>query len=209
MFFYDIRHTKYDILVSMIGKLKGNLAEIEGNIGLVETVSGVFYNVYLPPLLLTPKLIGQPLEIYTYHHIREDIQILFGFQTRKDYQIFTLLLTVSGVGPKTAYSVISYSSVDELIQAITHNEVAFFKGIPGLGTKTAMKIILELSQKFKSDFKMEKMYLSDDDKTVVDALISLGFKSQEAKDILQKVPKDFTVEKRITEAIRLATSRGD
>lgn len=193
----------------MIGKLKGTLSEIDGNIGLIETASGVFYNVYLPPILLSPTLVGKPLEVYTYHHIREDVQILFGFQSKRDHQIFTLLLTVSGVGPKTAYGVSSYSTPDALIQAITHNEVAFFKGIPGLGTKTAMKIILELSQKFKTDFKMEKMYLSDDDKTVVDALVSLGFKSQEAKDILQKVPKDLSVEQRITEAIRLATSRGD
>lgn len=201
---YVLRYTLYAIV---IGKIKGILSEIEGNIGLIETTTGVFYNVHLPPILLSPALIGQPLEIYTYHHIREDVQILFGFQTKRDHQIFTLLLTVPGVGPKTAYGVSSYSTPDALIQAITHNEVSFFKGIPGLGTKTAMKIILELSQKFKTDFKMEKMYITDDDKVVVDALVSLGFKMQEAKDILQKIPAELTVEQKITEGIRMATGK--
>jgi Holliday junction DNA helicase RuvA len=139
--------------------------------------------------------------------VREDALVLFGFETKKEYDMYSLLLSVSGVGPKTAFSVISVVSVDDLLEAIKDNNIDYFKKVPGLGTKTAMKIILELSQKLKEEFKMEKMYLSDDDKTVVDALVSLGFKSQEAKTILQKIPKNLSVEERIREGIKLATSK--
>lgn len=191
----------------MIGKLKGILAEVDGNMGLIETTGGVFYQVSLPPRLASASNILSPIEVYTYTHVREDVLALFGFENKRDYELFILLLTVPSVGPKTAYSVISMSQYDDLIDAIRGNKIEYFKRIPGLGSKTAIKIILELSQKLKSEFIMEKMYLSEDDQTVVDALISLGFKSAEAKSILQKIPKDLSVEKRISEGIKLATNK--
>lgn len=191
----------------MIGKIKGTLAEIDGNIGLIETSGGVFYQVFLSPSLASRLHPPASIEVYTYTHVREDILALFGFEYKRDHDFFLLLLTVPGVGPKTAYSVISMSQYDDLIDAIRGNKIEYFKRIPGLGQKTAMKIILELSQKLKSEFQMEKMYLSEDDKTVVDALVSLGFKSQEAKTILSKISKDLSVEQRIAEGIRLATNK--
>ena len=190
----------------MIGKIKGRLSEIEGNRGLVETQSGVFYEVFLTSSLLSSTAPGHNLEVYTYHHIREDTQILFGFKEKREHQIFKMLLTVDGVGPKTAFTVTSYSTVESLTQAVTANDVGYFSKIPGLGKKTAMKIILELSQKFKSEFKLEKMYLSEDEKTVVDALVSLGFRSNEAKNILSEIPKDLSLPEQIKVAIRLATN---
>jgi Holliday junction DNA helicase RuvA len=191
----------------MIGKIKGTLQEIDGNIGLIETSGGISYQVYLTSKLITHSQLPTAVEIYTYLQVREDALVLFGFETKKEYDMYSLLLSVSGVGPKTAFSVISVVSVDDLLEAIKDNNIDYFKKVPGLGTKTAMKIILELSQKLKEEFKMEKMYLSDDDKTVVDALVSLGFKSQEAKTILQKIPKNLSVEERIREGIKLATSK--
>lgn len=191
----------------MIGKIKGILQEIDGNIGLIETSGGISYQVYLTSKLITNSQLPIAIDIYTYLQVREDAMVLFGFETKKEYDMYSLLLSVSGVGPKTAFSVISFVSVDDLIEAIKDNNIDYFKKVPGLGTKTAMKIILELSQKLKEEFKMEKMYLSDDDRTVVDALVSLGFKSQEAKTILQKIPKNLSVEERIREGIKLATSK--
>ncbi len=189
----------------MIGKIKGILTEIEGNVGLIEITSGISYEVYLTPQLLTSAGLPQPIEIYTYHHIREDTQILFGFKEKKEYHIFKLLLSVSGVGPKTAYTVISYSNVENLIKAATTNDLEHFAQIPGLGKKTAMKLLLELSQKLNAEFKLEKMFLSDEDKTVVDALISLGFKNADAKKLLSQLPKDLPLEEKIKESIRLAS----
>ncbi len=190
----------------MIGKIKGDLVEIESNIGLIETTSGVFYQVFLPSSLLSDQL-PSPIEIYTYLHVREDAMILFGFETKHQHDVYKMLLTVPSVGPKTAYTVISFAPVDALISAIKNNDVNFFSRIPGLGKKTSMKIILELASKLESEFKMTQMYFSDDEKTVIDALVSLGFKTQEAKDILQKISKDLTVEQKIKEGLRLGTNQ--
>jgi len=177
----------------MIGRIKGKLVEINGNIGLVETSSGLSYEVFLPPALYAHPL-NAAVEI--------DAHILFGFKDKKDKELFKLLLSVSGVGPKTAFQVTSYTGSDELISAVQTNDVAYFSKIPGLGKKTAMKIILELSQKLKSEFDMQKMNLSDEDKTVVDALMALGYKSQEAKQALSKISKGLSIEEKIKEALK-------
>ncbi|OGK23339.1 Holliday junction DNA helicase RuvA [Candidatus Roizmanbacteria bacterium RIFCSPHIGHO2_02_FULL_38_11] len=190
----------------MIGKLKGKLVEVEGNLGLIETSGGVFYQLYLTPSIIKQHKEKSEIEVYTYLQVREDALVLFGFESKKEYDFFKLLLAVSGVGPKTAFSVISFSKIDDLIKAIKENNSDYFIKIPGLGKKTAMKIILELSQKFESEFKLEKMYLSEEDKIVVDALISLGFKSIQAKKLLSQLAKNLSLEDKIKEGIKLATN---
>jgi len=186
----------------MIAKLKGTFSEVDGNKGLIETTNGVFYEVFLTPKLLATSLPGSEIELYTHLQVREDAHILFGFSNKNEKKLFELLVAISGVGPKTAYGVISFSSDEELFAAVRSNDVDFFSKVPGLGRKTAMKIILDLSQKLKSEFQMEKMYVSDDDKLVIDALVSLGFKSQDAKKVFSKLPKDLSVEEKIQQAIR-------
>ncbi len=189
----------------MIGKIKGKLVELEGNVGLIETAGGVYYQVFLTPSIINTNKINQIIAIYTYLQVREDALVLFGFQTKEEYDFFKMLLSVSGVGPKTAYSVISFSKIQDMISAVKNNDSEFFKQIPGLGKKTSMKIILELSQKLESEFKMEKMYLSEDDKIVIDALISLGFKSVDVGKIFNKIPKKLSVAERIKYGLKLAT----
>ena len=186
----------------MIGKIKGKLAEIEGNLGLIETSGGVFYQVYLTPSVITLQKDKSEIDVYTYLQVREDALVLFGFRSKQEYDFFKLLLAVPGVGPKTAFSVVSFSKIDEMTAAIKENNSDYFTKIPGLGRKTALKIILELSQKLESEFKLEKMYLSEDDKTVIDALVSLGFKSNEAKKILSNLPKDLSLEEKIKAGLR-------
>ncbi|KKP67324.1 MAG: Holliday junction ATP-dependent DNA helicase RuvA [Candidatus Roizmanbacteria bacterium GW2011_GWA2_35_19] len=186
----------------MIGKLKGKLSEIDGNVGLIETTGGVFYQVFLTPSLIASH---QPLvtfELYTYLQVRDDALVLFGFESKKELDFFKLLLSVSGVGPKTAFNVISFIKPEELYQAVKANQVDIFTQVPGLGKKTALKIILELSSRLKSEFDMSKMILSDDDKTVVEALISLGFNSQDAKKIVSKLSKNLSIEQKIKEALK-------
>ena len=185
----------------MIGKLKGKLSEVNGNLGLIETVSGVSYEVFLPPSLISHISPKSPIEVRTYLQVRDDALVLFGFQTKKELDFFKLLLTVPGVGPKTAFSVISFLPLDQLVSSVQSNDVDAFTRIPGLGRKTAMKIILELSTKLKSEFDMTKMVLSEDDKTVLDALVSLGYKSSEAKQILLKLPKSLSIEEKIKKVL--------
>ncbi|MEK7598061.1 MAG: Holliday junction branch migration protein RuvA [Patescibacteria group bacterium] len=187
----------------MIGKLKGKLVEVDGNLGLIETSGGVFYQVFLPAEALAKEGLLKTIELYTYLQVRDDALVLFGFETKKHHDFFKLLLSVSGVGPKTAFSVISAIPLDSLVQFVQSNDADAFTQVPGLGRKTAMKIILELSSKLKSDFDMSKMVLSDDDQTVISALISLGYKSYDAKKIISKLPKNLTVEEKIKEALKV------
>jgi len=189
----------------MIGKIKGTIVEVEDNIALVETGGGIYYQVYITSTLLAKNKLPFEISLYTYLQVRDDALVLFGFEAKKEYDFFKLLLTVSGVGPKTAFSVISYSKVGDLIKAVKDNDKDYFTRVPGLGVKTAMKIILELSQKLESEFRLEKMYLSEEDKTVVDALVSLGFKSSEAKKILSKLDKKLSLEEKIKQGLKLGT----
>lgn len=186
----------------MIGKIKGKLIEISGNIGLIETSSGVSYEVYLTPNIISSSNLESLIDIYTYLHVREDAMILFGFQTKKEYNIFKLLLTVSGVGPKTAFSIISFIKFDDLIHAIKNNDVDILTQVSGLGKKTAMKIILELSSKIDADFDFKNIVFSSDDKIAIDALVSLGFSLKDAKNIVSKLPKNLTIEEKITQALK-------
>src|SRR3989344_8527180 len=187
----------------MIGKIKGTLVELDGNSGLIETKSGLFYQVNLTPSIISNHKADKNVEIYTYLQVREDALVLFGFEEKKEYDFFKMLLSVPGVGPKTAYSVISFSKVNDLITAVKQNDRDYFTRVPGLGKKTSMKIILELSHRLESEFKLEKMYLSEEEKTVVDALVSLGFKSNEARKILAKLPKNLSLEEKIKEGLKL------
>lgn len=191
----------------MIGKIKGKVNEIFGNIGLIETQSGVFYEVYLAPDVLSSSPIGSLLEVYTYLHFSEDGMILFGFKEKKQYDIFKLLLKVSGVGPKTAFSIISFIKFEDIIKAIKTNDVSILTQVPGLGKKTAMKIILDLSSKIDADFDLKNMILSQEDKMAIEALISLGFSSKEVKNIVMRLPKNLKVEEKITEALKKLKSQ--
>ena len=189
----------------MIGKLKGKLVEVNKNVGLIETSGGVGYLVYLTPHLISLIPKDSLISIYTYLQVRDDALVLFGFKTVEECDFFKELLTVPGVGPKTAFSVISFGKTEDIIKAVKENNIDYFTKIPGLGKKTGMKIILELSQKFKEEFNLEKMYLTAEDKTVVDALVSLGFKTHEAKNILSKLPKNLSLEEKIKKALNLSS----
>lgn len=187
----------------MIGKIKGTLSEVDGNIGLIETPSGLFYQVYMTNVLLGKYLMGESIEIYTYHHIREDTQLLFGFQDKQEYKLFILLINVSGVGAKTAYSIISHKRVEEIVEGVKSNDPKMFTSIPGLGKKTALKIILELSSKFKSEFVFQNEYVNPEDQTVIEALAALGFTASDAREILPKIDKDLPMEEKVKEGIKL------
>ncbi len=187
----------------MIGKIKGTLIELDNNAGLIETLGGISYHVYLPSFLISTIEPPTPIEVYTYLQVREDTLTLFGFPTKKHLDLFKMLLTVPNVGPKTAFSIISFCQIDQLINAIKENNNYFFTQIPGLGKKTGMKIILELAPKLKSEFELEKMHLSEEDKTVIEALVSLGVKTNEAKKALSQLPKNLSLEEKIKKALKM------
>ncbi len=191
----------------MIGKLKGTLCELQGNLALVDTASGLSYYVFVTPSIVKSSAPGKTIEIYTYLQIREDAQNLYGFAKKDEFKLFKLLLSISGIGPKTAFTIISHIKIEELYSAVKENDIAFFTAIPGLGKKTAMKVLLELSQKLDQEFSMEKMYISEEDKIAIDALVALGFKSEDAKRALNKIEKGLSIEEKISSCIKLLTKK--
>ncbi|HRN71135.1 MAG TPA: Holliday junction branch migration protein RuvA [Candidatus Woesebacteria bacterium] len=187
----------------MIGKIKGILTEVEENEGLIETNSGLSYRVFLTTSVLTSVFPPSEIEVITYLQVRDDAHVLFGFKTKKEYKLFKLLLDVPGVGPKSAFTIVSFSKVEELITAVQQQDLKYFTRIPSLGKKTAMKIMLELSGKFDTEFKLDMPIETEEDKMVIDALSSLGFKVTEARKVLEQISSDLEVEKRVQKAIQI------
>lgn len=190
----------------MIGKLKGKVAEIEENRALIETESGVFYEVLFTPSLLGKFRVQSLIEIFTYLQVREDALLLFGFEQKEELNFFKMLLSVPGIGPKTAYSIISFSKIADLIDSVKKHDADYLSQIPGLGRKTALKVILELSNKFEKEFDFSGVYLTPDDKTVVEALVALGMMRRESISLVRKTSNKLSVEERVKKALLLASS---
>lgn len=184
----------------MIGKIKGTLIEIMGNDGLIETSSGLSYWVVLPKTLGVLN-IPQDVVFYTHLQVREDAHILFGFQNLSQFKMFHLLLTVDGVGPKTAHTVISYKTQEEIVTAVRMQDISAFTSISGLGKKTAQKIILELSSKMKTEFDLSQAIDKPVDSEAMDALVALGYKKTDAAKMLEKIDPALSLQEKIRTAL--------
>jgi Holliday junction DNA helicase RuvA len=190
----------------MIAKLTGTLSEFDEKTAVIDTASGVSYELFITPAALSQSQLGDTITVYTHLQVRDDAHVLFGFVNKEEKSFFHLLLSVPGVGPKTAFSITSHISFEQAVEAVRTNTVKLFSEIPGIGKKTAMKILLELSQKFKTEFKFEQ-HLSADDKTVIDALVELGYRKSEARQLFEKLPKELSIEKKIQEALRMSVQK--
>jgi Holliday junction DNA helicase RuvA len=190
----------------MIAKLTGILSEFDDKTAIIDTPSGVSYELFITPSALLGKQIGEAISVSTYLQVRDDAHVLFGFANSDEKQFFHLLLSVPGVGPKTAFTIASFVTFDQAVDAVRTQTVTLFSKVPGVGKKTAMKIVLELSAKFKTEFKFEQ-HLSSDDKTVIDALVELGYKRAEAQQLFEKLPKELSIEKKIQAALRMSVQK--
>ncbi len=190
----------------MIGKIQGQLTELIGNEGIIETASGVGYLVFLPPNYFS-KPLPFSIELYIHTHVREDALQLFGFNTIGHMRLFHMVHSVNGVGAKTAFNIVSYTQPENVQRAVRTNDIAFFTSIPGLGKKTAMKIILELASKMKEAVEFGKLHLDEDDEGIVQALSGLGFAVQDARNIIPEIDKELPIEVRIKEGIRILSRK--
>lgn len=186
----------------MIAQLTGTVVRMRHN-PLVLDVHGVGYAVFVPQKFLTQSAPDQKLTIYTHTHVREDALLLFGFATEEEIALFELLLTVSGIGPKTALLVMD-RGVEAIRRAIVTSDVEFFMAVPRLGKKNAQKIIIELKSKIGSTSDLN---LSDDEgsdtKQIIEALISMGFDRKEAREAVKKLPADGTMESKLKFALKM------
>lgn len=191
----------------MIGKLYGTVDEIDGNNVLVKTGDGVCYNVLLPINHVHTLTVDQSIVLYIYTHVREDELRLFGFVTKEEQKIFNMLIAISGIGPKSGMAILGYNEVAKLITAVRAQDYEYFSHIPGVGKKTAQKILLELSTKFDVEFKAPRVTFTEDDKILIEALVSLGFTRPEALTVMDKIPSNVTIEQKITEALKLLNNK--
>ncbi len=167
---------------------------------------GVGLKVSAPEPTVAKLLVDHVAILHTYLQVREDALTLFGFETEDELGMFELLLTVSGVGPKVALSALSVMSPDGLRNALAAEEPALIARVPGIGKRTAEKIVLELKDKVRgsSSAGIALVQMVDADAEVVDALIGLGYSVMESQRAVQGLPKDVVG---VEERLRMALSR--
>ena len=186
----------------MISRLRGAPAGRTAD-GLVVDVGGVGYLVSATPSVLRRADGASEVTVETYLHVREDTLQLYGFADAGERSLFVQLLGVSGIGPKVALAVVSSASPDELRRAIALRDSARFQAIPGIGKKTAERIVLELEGSLADAVPVSEPS-SRGELTARDALVELGYSLVEAEQALAAVDADLPVEERVREALRSA-----
>ena len=186
----------------MIGRLTGLLVEKSPPLVLLD-VHGVGYEVDVPmSTFFNLPALGEKVSLLTHFVVREDAQVLFGFLTAAERSTFRELVKISGVGPRTALSLLSGLSVAELSQAVTRQDAARLIKVPGVGKKTAERLLLELKGKLGADLGSAgaQPALSDAQGDIVQALQALGYNEREAQAALKALPAEVGV----SEGIKLA-----
>ena len=185
----------------MIGYLKGRVELTDGPFVLID-VNGVGYKVLVPiHVLSTLQKSNGKVTIFTYTHVREDALSLFGFLNLEDLKLFETLLTVSGIGPKTALGIFSLGSGKEITEAIIKGDVSYFAGVPRLGKKNAQKIIIELKNKLGGmEYELSGKD-GEEQEEIMAVLKTFGFSSKEAYEALKAIKGQG---KTLEEKVRLA-----
>ena len=187
----------------MIASLSGKILEINDD-SLVVGVGGVGLNVYLPAQTRQRLRPGEEVHLHTYLVVREDLLALYGFESKEERRIFELLLSVSGVGPRLALAALSTLSPDAIRRAVFHEQAEVFSRVPGVGKKTAQKILLHLQDRFPEMAGLDMVsHVSDVDAEVISALTALGYSIVEAQAALQAIPPDTPqdIEERLRKAL--------
>ena len=188
----------------MIGSIRARLLEKNPPQILVET-NGVGYEIDVPmSTLYNLPDIGAEVFLYTHYVVREDAELLFGFSTKAERSLFRLLIRISGIGPKIALSILSGISASILAQAVSQAEPGLLTRIPGVGKKTAERIVLELKGKIDTVVGLadSQTPTSGAKADIISALVSLGYSEREALQAVKGLAADVTVNDGIREALK-------
>lgn len=169
----------------MIGSLRGEIIEIGANWVLLE-IGGIGYRVQVASSILSLLKTGQEQFLYIHEQLREDAHELYGFISSEDLRLFTKLLSVSGVGPKVAMTLLSLGSAETVQRAVMSGDLDSLTALPGVGKKTAQKIILELKGQL-----VETEQIPSVDRDVADALQGMGYTSAQVREALKQIPADL------------------
>jgi holliday junction DNA helicase RuvA len=189
----------------VIGRLRGKAVAWDAE-GLVVDVGGVGYRLLATPTAVRKADGADEVVLETHLHVREDALQLFGFADVAERELFELLLAVNGVGPKVALAIVSGYSPGELRRAIVREDAALFQTIPGIGKKTAQRVVLELRERITPLAAVEAPHLGAGDGHTVarDALVELGYSVAEAEQRLAETDPDLPPAERVREALRAA-----
>ncbi len=193
----------------MIATLRGEITQIEDNAIIVET-GGIGIRVAVPKPLRERMKAGEGIFLFTHLVVREDAWLLYGFESQSDRELFTTLLGVDGVGPRTALAVLSTLNIETVQRAIFNDEPDLLSRVPGVGKKTAQKMVLYLHDRLKPISGLERIAsMSDSDSEVLAALTALGYSVVEAQTAIQSIPKDAPddVEQRLRLALQQFTGK--
>jgi holliday junction DNA helicase RuvA len=184
----------------MIGRLSGQLAEKTPPRVLVD-VGGVGYEVDVPmSTFYNLPALGERVTLLTHFVVREDAQLLYGFLSAAERATFREVLKISGVGPRTALAILSGLSVTELATAVSHQDTARLVKVPGIGKKTAERLLLELKGKLAPDLSLPTSSHSEAQTDIAQALMALGYNEREAQAALKLLPAEVSV----SDGIKLA-----
>ena len=186
----------------MIATLNGSISHI-GEGSLVVEVGGVGLLVFVPDPLSDQLASGQNVFLHTYLIVRQDALALYGFDSIEGREYFVLLLGVSGIGPRLAVTILSSLTPEAIRRAIVTDQSEVFQRVPGVGKKTAQKIVFSLQDKITKEDGFEPLAaMSEVDSEVLSALIALGYSVVEAQAALQSIPKDAPED--VEQRLRLA-----
>lgn len=192
----------------MIAHVFGTVAE-KFNTSVIVDVHGIGYEVQVSTGDYEKALLNEEVKFYTYHHVREQAQELFGFSSLAAKKLFELLITVQGVGPKAALAVLSLGESETVRNAIANSDSAFVQKASGVGKKTAERVVIDLSDKVglptsygrKGDFVQAELNVNDE---ALEALMALGYTLSDATKALEGVDTDLPTARRVTEALKAA-----
>ena len=182
----------------MIGSISGQV-QYKSSTFLILDTGGIGYKIAVTPPLLLEIKVGELCSLAIHTYVREDQISLYGFKTRPELEFFEQLLTVSGIGPKSALGIMSLSGLDMIKSAIASGDAAVFTKVSGIGRKTAERVIVELREKLKDEGAQAPIAIEHSD--ALQALVSLGYKESEARQALKSIPEDA---KNIQEKIKYA-----
>ncbi len=188
----------------MISYLEGKIIEKNEKFFVIDT-GGVGYRVFSHEgILLKIPAIGQDIGVWTHLYVREDTLDLYGFTDKEELDFFETLISISGIGPKSALGILGVAPVISLKQAIVSEDETFFTKVSGVGKKTAQRLILELKNKLAKKFAPVKGSDSAEVGEAMDALVSLGYRERDARHVLQEIPKGIKgVEAKVKAALKL------
>jgi Holliday junction DNA helicase RuvA len=190
----------------MIAHVSGVVAE-KFNSSVIIDVQGIGYEIAVPLGDYDKTILGEPVKFYTYHHIREQSQELFGFSSLAAKKLFEMLITVQGVGPKAGLAILSLADSETVRNAIANSDAVFITKASGVGKKTAERVVVDLSDKVGLALRSDVNSMGVSHTTIgtdeaLEALMALGYNLNDATKALEGISSDLSTAERVTQALK-------